>query len=159
MCLRRDALVQAGAFNTALGRLCALPIGCEETELCIRIRQRHPRSLFLHEPAAVVLHDVPPERARWRYFLARCFHEGRSKAVMARLVGSRDGLRTERAYTGRILPRGVRRNLGQLARGRDPAGAGGRLLAIAAGLGVTALGYLRGRAMPPAALALSRHVR
>jgi cellulose synthase/poly-beta-1,6-N-acetylglucosamine synthase-like glycosyltransferase len=147
MALRRHVLLQAGAFNTALGRVAMLPIGCEETELCIRIRQLRPQWTLLHEPRAVVMHDVPPERACWRYFLARCFHEGRSKAVMALLVGRIDGLASERAYAGRTLPRCVLRNIGQLARGRDVAGASGRIAAEVAGLTAAALGYFRGCTM------------
>lgn len=156
MALRQDVLARAGSFNTALGRVCTLPIGCEETELCIRIQQLCPRWILLHEPRAVVMHDVPPERARWRYFLARCFHEGRSKAVLALLVGTEDGLRTERAYVGHMLPRCLARNLGQALRGRDPFRACGRTLAVLAGLAAAALGYAQGCALRSAAASALR---
>lgn len=54
---------------------------------------------------------VPLNRSQWRYFLKRCYQEGKSKALIARYVGTRTGLQTERSYTARILPRGILKGL------------------------------------------------
>jgi hypothetical protein len=127
-----------------MGRVGRLPVGCEETELCIRVGQALPESRLMYEPRARVAHQVTAERATWRYFLARCFHEGRSKAAVAALAGSRVGLATERAYALRTLPRGVGRGLADTLTGRDAAGVL-RAAAITLGLMATGLGYVTGR--------------
>jgi len=46
--------------------------GCEETELCIRARQRWTQGKFLYCPQANVLHGVPVNRTRWHDFCSRC---------------------------------------------------------------------------------------
>ncbi|MFJ8577965.1 glycosyltransferase [Micromonospora sp. NPDC093277] len=144
MSFRRSVLERTAGFDPALGRVGRTPVGCEETELCIRVRQLEPDGMVLYEPAARVQHRVTVDRATWRYFRQRCFSEGRSKAVVARLVGSDVGLATERTYTRRTLPAGVRRGLRQVRAG-DRAGLL-RSGAIVAGLLVTAAGYLSARA-------------
>jgi GT2 family glycosyltransferase len=142
MSFRRDALRRIDGFNAALGRVGRVPVGCEETELCIRARQRHPTGVVLYDPQARVHHHVPADRATWSYFRRRCVAEGRSKAVVARLVGAQAGLSSEREYIRHTLPRGVWRGLtvGIV----DPAGLL-RAATIVAGLTVTAAGYLAGR--------------
>ncbi|BCJ74085.1 hypothetical protein CS0771_36290 [Catellatospora sp. IY07-71] len=145
MSFRRAVLADGDRFDPALGRVGRVPVGCEETELCIRIRQRHPDSVILYDPGALVHHRVTADRATWSYFRRRCFAEGRSKAVVARLVGSGAGLAAERAYTRQALPRGVRQGVRQ-ARAGDRGGLL-RAGAIVAGLLVTAWGYATGRAL------------
>ncbi|MFG2045173.1 glycosyltransferase [Dactylosporangium sp. NPDC048998] len=145
MSFRRTVLEGTAGFDPALGRIGRTPVGCEETELCIRIRRQHPDGVVLYEPAARVRHRVTTDRTTWRYFRRRCFSEGRSKAVVARLVGSDAGLSAERLYTRQALPDGVRRGLRQT---RDGDGTGLlRAGAIVAGLLVTASGYVSGQAM------------
>ena len=144
MSFRRDALARTGGFSAALGRVGKVPVGCEETELCIRMRRLHPDGVILYDPAASVHHRVTPDRATWGYFRRRCFSEGRSKAVVARLAGTAAGLSSEREYTSRTLPRGVRREL--LASHRGDLGGLLRAGAILAGLAVTTGGYLQARA-------------
>jgi len=143
MSFRRQVFQVAGHFTDGMGRIGALPVGCEETELCIRYRQRQPQDRFVFVPSARVQHTVPAARGTFQYFRSRCYHEGRSKAQVVRLVGSGDGLSTERSYTLRTLPSGVLQGLGQAARG-DVAGLG-RAAAIIIGLFVTACGYLVGK--------------
>jgi GT2 family glycosyltransferase len=144
MSFRRDALERAGGFDCALGRVGKLPVGCEETELCIRLRRRMPGGVVVLDPAAVVRHQLTAERATWRYFYRRCVAEGRSKAVVARLAGAGAALSAEREYALRTLPRGVLREL-SAARAGDPAGLL-RAAAIVVGLVVTTASYLLGRA-------------
>ena len=143
MSLRSDVFAGVGGFSTSLGRVEALPAGCEETELCIRAGQRWPDGVIVYDPAARVTHLVPAERARWSYFCTRCFAEGRSKAIVARLVGAASGLASERAYLRRALPAGVARGLRDTLRRGDWSGLA-RAAAIMAGTGITALGYLTG---------------
>lgn len=140
MSFRRQALVEAGGFRHELGRIGTIPAGCEETDLCIRIGQRHPEGKILYDPAAVVDHFVPPARGRLSYFTSRCRGEGRSKAVLSGLVGSQSGLEAERSYVRRTLPLGVLRGIGDAFRGH-PTGLT-RAAMIVAGLFTTTAGYL-----------------
>jgi GT2 family glycosyltransferase len=142
MSFRRAALT-ADRFRADIGRVGTVPMGCEETELAIRATRRHPGSLILHVPAARVRHHVPAERARWRYFAARCWSEGRSKATVTALAGVDSGLSSERDYVRHTLPAGVLRGVRDAMRG-DVSGLG-RSGAICVGLALTAAGYIRGR--------------
>ncbi len=126
-----------------MGRVGSLPVGCEETELSIRLAQADPGVRVLRDTSGAVAHLVPVERQSLRYFVSRCYHEGRSKAVLARLVGTRQGLASERAYATRTLPSGVLRHAGAAVRG-DLTGLA-RAAMILLGLGATVVGYLSGR--------------
>ena len=139
MSFRADVLADDPGFPVGVGRVGSSRMGCEETELCIRIRQRRAQSRILFEPRALVTHRVTPNRARWTYFLARCHAEGVSKALVAKHVGSSDALRLERAYCLRTLPRGIIDGLRAALLGeRDGLAQAG---AIIAGLTVTASSY------------------
>ena len=144
MSFRRKVFEAVGGFEVELGRIGSYPLGNEETEFCIRARRTLPGRILAYEPRARVHHRVPPARASWRYFRARCYAEGLSKAALTRLSGSADGLASERVYTARVLPRGVARGAAHALDGSDSSG-GLRSLTIAAGLFITVAGYLVGR--------------
>lgn len=144
MSFRREVFDAVGGFRNGMGRIGTLPVGCEETELCIRIQQHWTQAVFLYEPAARVQHRVSPQRATWDYFFSRCYAEGISKAQVARLVGTQAGLSSERKYTFSTLPRGVLLGVADSVRRLHPDGVTSSA-AIVAGLGVTTAGYLRGK--------------
>ncbi|MEW9534336.1 glycosyltransferase family 2 protein [Microbispora sp. NPDC049125] len=143
---RREIVGEVGGFSTQIGRNVqgrkSRPLGCEETEFCIRLTQRRPGSVMLFEPGAAIGHKVPASRARFAYFRSRCYAEGLSKALVTQSVGTVDGLSSERDYTFRTLPLGVLRGLGDALRG-DLAGLG-RAGAIVTGLAWTTCGYIVG---------------
>ena len=143
MSFRREPLVEVGGFSHDLGRVGTLPVGCEETDLSIRVHQRWPEAEILYDPAARVEHVVPAARGKVRYFVDRCRAEGRSKAVLTGMVGSEDGLSSERSYVRRTLPLGVLRGLRDALRG--DAGGFGRATMIFLGLAATTTDYLRVR--------------
>lgn len=130
---------------------------CDDTEFCIRLAQVMPDRILLYEPCAQVFHHVTPARARWNYFRRRCYTEGMAKAMIARLVGRRDGLASERRYAIRALPQGIARSLRETIHG-DLTGLG-RAAAIAAGLFITASGYLAGIVGQCVADRRSHHLR
>jgi glucosyl-dolichyl phosphate glucuronosyltransferase len=142
MSLRRDVFERVGGFRSGIGRVGRLPVGCEETELCIRARQRVPGGVFIYEPQARVAHSVPAARATWGYFCRRCFAEGLSKAQVSGWTGRSDALASERSYVRRTLPAGVRRGFADALRG-DASGLV-RVAAIVTGLVITSAGYLVG---------------
>ena len=135
--LRRALLDQVGGFDERVSRRGAAPVGCDDTEFCIRVAQQVPGSRVVSEPGAVVRHRVPAARGTWRYLRSRSLWEGRSKAMVASMVGAPDATFDERRYVRGVLPRAVLR---ELARGRL-RGAAGVLTALA----FTTWGYLLAR--------------
>jgi glycosyltransferase involved in cell wall biosynthesis len=112
----------------------------DDTDLAIRVKQQIGDAVWLYQPRARVLHSVPAARASLGYFIRRSFEEGVGKASLSRFVGAEAGLSSERGYVSRVLPRGVLRELGKLARGDGAAAL--RILAILAGTAAAAVGYL-----------------
>ncbi len=144
MSVRRSVVARLGGFRLGIGRESGGAAGCEETELCIRIRQQMPAARVRYEPAAVVWHRVPAARATWKYFRSRCVAEGRSKGRVARSVGRVDALASEREYVRRALPKAVVGDV-MTALAGDPA-AVRRAAAIVVGTLMTSVGYLLERA-------------
>ncbi len=136
MSFRRAVSEQIGGFRDGIGRVGTHPVGCEETEFCIRANQRFAGKHFLFAPAARVFHNVPASRANFNYFRARCYAEGLSKALIGRFIGKGDSLSSETSYATRTLPLGVLRGLATLR----PSGFG-RAAAIVVGLLTTTYGY------------------
>ncbi|MET9910595.1 glycosyltransferase family 2 protein [Streptomyces sp. NPDC006476] len=140
---RRTAFDAAGGFATGIGRDGdKRPLGCEETELCIRLSRARPDAVLLIDDRAVIHHRVPAAREHFGYFRTRAYAEGLSKALVARSVGADKGLESERRYTTRVLPAGVVRGLRDAVLAR-PGGAG-RAGAIVAGVLTAAGGYVVG---------------
>jgi GT2 family glycosyltransferase len=143
MAFRRSAFTSAGTFTTGIGRVGSRPLGCEETELCIRARRAEPGAIVLYDPAARVQHRVPRERATWRYFVSRCWSEGLSKAQVTTSVGDGAALASERSYASSVLPRAFWKGVRDATRG-DASGLQ-RSAAVATGLTSASLGYALGR--------------
>ena len=142
MSFRRTDVAGAGGFRVDLGRVGLAPVGCEETEFCIRLMRNLPGHRLLFDPAARVRHFVPRERMTWAYFRARCYSEGRSKARVASLAGASSALSSERSYVARTLASAVAANLARSMRGDGKAAL--RAGAIVAGLALTTAGYAIG---------------
>ena len=143
MAIRREAVLRAGLFREDIGRIGAIPLGCEETEMALRLTEGGDTIRLV--PAAVIDHLVPVSRAGLGYFLRRCYAEGLSKAFVASLSGAQRTLSSERAYVARALPAGAIRSLVEVVRGPGRVTAAGRLGALLAGLATTAAGYAVGR--------------
>ncbi|MFG2029923.1 glycosyltransferase family 2 protein [Streptomyces sp. NPDC048825] len=140
---RRRAFDIAGGFATGIGRDGAKrPLGCEETELCIRLTRADPNAVLLIDDRAVIHHKVSPPREHFAYFRARAYAEGLSKALVARSVGAGKGLKSERGYVTRVVPAGVAHGLRDALLGR-PGGAS-RAAAIVVGVTAAACGYVVG---------------
>ena len=141
MSFRRAVFERVGGFAEEIGRIGKNPLGCEETELCIRARQAFARAgekiRIVFEPQAQVDHRVSHDRVEWAYLRRRSWAEGLSKAAVSKLVGRGDALSTERDYVAKVLPAAVLRELRQ----RHIASAA----AVVTVLACTTAGYLRGR--------------
>ncbi|MET4167373.1 MULTISPECIES: glycosyltransferase family 2 protein [Gordonia] len=144
MSFRRRLLVEVGGFDTDLGRIGTHPVGCEETELCIRISRHDPAAKITFDPDIRVRHHVSPDRTTVRYVLRRSFGEGLSKRQISRLVGSGAATRTERSYLTVTVPSAMMRYLrDSLSPGRRNAVPGGlgRCVALGASVLAAGLGY------------------
>jgi glucosyl-dolichyl phosphate glucuronosyltransferase len=139
MSFRRELVTKMGGFR--------IGYSCDDTELCIRLRQRWPSKRFVLIPEAGVLHHVERSRMTMKRFVSRCYFEGGSKAVISRLAGTHDGLASERRYTRAVLPMGLKHGVVDFAWRRDPAGMA-RATMIVAGLTSAVAGYLVGQATP-----------
>jgi len=143
MALRRTVFALVGGFNSALGRIGKVPLGCEETELCVRYARRFPQERFVLRREAVVHHFVPASRLRWRYFWRRCWSEGLSKAAVASLHPHGSGFVSERGYLEHALPREVVTDLRSLP--RHPVRVSIRSGLMFAGTVFAGAGLLKGR--------------
>jgi glucosyl-dolichyl phosphate glucuronosyltransferase len=150
MCIHRKVFDTVGGFDRRLGRNhTKLPLGCEETELCIRASRSIVGARFVYEPAAMCRHKIPASRLTLRYFAFRCYAEGLSKADLAVLGRSTKSFSTERIYVLRALSSGVARSIADWIYGQDRK-ALSRPVAITIGLACAAAGYLVGRSRLPA---------
>jgi glycosyltransferase involved in cell wall biosynthesis len=139
MSFRRELVVAAGGFR--------IGYSCDDTELCIRLRQRWPAKRFVFAPEALVMHHVDESRTTLKRFVSRCYFEGGSKAVISRLVGAEDALASERSYVRAVLRPGMRSAITDFVSGHDRAGIA-RAGCIVAGLASAATGYGVGLAAP-----------
>ena len=142
MSVERQAFADAGGFRAGFGKVGASS-GADETELCIRMGAANPGRPWIRWPAARVRHRVPARRCTLRYFVVRCYQEGKVKAALTSLAGAQAGLASEREYASRILPGGFARNAWQGLTRLDRS-AIGRAGAIALGLLAPGLGFLEG---------------
>lgn len=143
MSVRREAFLAAGGFDETAGRVGTVPMGAEETELCVRLTRAQPGMRIVYEPAAVVRHRVTEARVTWEYLRARSLGEGLSKAAMAHRTSGAEATSVERDYVRRVLTGAVRRDVVRGLRG-DPAGWSAAL-GVVTSLALAAWGYLRGR--------------
>jgi glycosyltransferase involved in cell wall biosynthesis len=135
MAVRRAAFEAVGGFREDFGKVGSVSRP-EDTDLCLRADS----GAWVYDPSSAVGHQVSAERAQLRFFLRRCFNEGRGKAALAGLHPGR--LSVESGYARRVLPAAVLRGLRDTARG-DAAGVL-RATAIVAGAGAAAAGYAVG---------------
>ena len=144
MSFRRSVFDEIGDFDTEMGRLGTMPLGCEETEFALRVRKSFVGTELVHVPLAMVHHHVGAERTTIGYFLRRCYAEGVSKGAVAQRAGREQALASERTYVRSTLPRGV---VGGLRAGlRGDLGGFARSVMIIVGLLATTSGYLSPRA-------------
>ena len=104
----RSSTSRAGS-RSHIGRSSAgkRPLGCEETEFCIRVSQLWPGGKFVFDPRAVIRHRVPPARATLRLLPGTLLRGGAVQGARHR----------ERRSSGRTCPRSGRYAADTLRRG------------------------------------------
>ena len=76
MSMRRTVFDVAGTFDESIGRIGRVPLGCDETELCIRLGQTIPGARVVFVPEALVHHRVTEARTTWRYLRVPLLRRG-----------------------------------------------------------------------------------
>lgn len=152
MGFRRNDVIACGGFSSDLGRIGNKPVGGEETEISMRMRNQFIDSRLVLCRRAIVNHRVTMERHSVAYFMRRCYWEGVSKATIVRLQSDRGtpadtSLQAEKSYVLSVLPMGVVRGVGSAISRRSPRSLG-IPAAIVAGLMATCAGYMRSRFVP-----------
>jgi GT2 family glycosyltransferase len=136
MAVRTDVFLEVGGFRTEFGKHDGVNHP-EDTDLCIRMSSTAAAGNWLYIPSAIIIHDVPPGRATFRFFVSRCFAEGGGKALMRQRLKSASSLDVEWLYV-----RTVARAAGQrlvLFRPTPIVQA----MVILAGLASAGVGYVR----------------
>ncbi len=82
MAVRSDVFAKVGGFRLDFGKV-GVVSRPEDTDLCIRMGRATPDGSLMYVPSAVVDHHVGAERSRFRFFLRRCYLEGRGKIELA----------------------------------------------------------------------------
>lgn len=77
MSMRRATAIAAGSFSHRLGRVGRSLVSSEEADLFDRLKTY---GVIWYEPAAVVMHQVTPDRLRRRWLLRRGAAQGRTNA-------------------------------------------------------------------------------
>jgi glycosyltransferase involved in cell wall biosynthesis len=151
MAFRADLFQRAGMFSPAMGRLGSLPLGCEETEFCLRAARAVPGGRITLVGGAEIDHHVSAARGTPGYLARRCYFEGISKALVRRL-GDQRSLDTERTYLRQALPARLNASARRALRGHLAEGLG-PIAAVIGAVGAAGAGYLVGliafRLRPP----------
>lgn len=143
MAVRRALFAAAGGFRESLGRRGLKPLGGEETEFAIRVRQVSPCRI-VRATDWQVRHLVPASRSTLRYFVRRCFWEGLSKPGVWGSESSRRRAHTEVDHLRRVV-------LPTLVADSRTRGGVARSLVRIVGLGAMAVGVMAGMLTPRAA--------
>jgi GT2 family glycosyltransferase len=138
MIVRRDVFVAAGGFRVGFGKL-GDRNRPEDTDLCLRMSEVSENGHWVYVPSAVIQHEVPAERASFKFFVKRCYAEGRGKVQMGSLhdESKNDALGAEKSYI-LSLPKAVVKHVGAAATGKgaDHLLRAGGVIAGAAAAGV-----------------------
>jgi GT2 family glycosyltransferase len=132
MVVRREVFAAVGGFRVGFGKL-GDRNRPEDTELCLRMSAL-AGGHWMYVPSATIRHEVPKRAATFKFFVKRCYAEGRGKVQMAGLHQGGETLGAERAYIW-SLPLAVVRNLGAGLTGKGAdhfLKAGGVLVGTAA---------------------------
>jgi GT2 family glycosyltransferase len=109
MAVRRDAFEAVGGFREGFGKM-GERSRPEDTDLCIRVAE-HGGGRWIFVPEARVFHHVPTGRSSFRFFVRRCYSEGKGKVEMAQLLRSEQPLLAEREYVRHTLFGGIAREV------------------------------------------------
>ncbi|CAN5254814.1 MULTISPECIES: glycosyltransferase family 2 protein [Rhodococcus] len=108
MAVRTAAFRAVGGFRVGFGKS-GERSQPEDTDLCIRMAELGNDFHWMYVPTSVIDHDIPLERSTFRFFLARCYSEGKGKIELRDDRNGSEELDDERDYVRSVLTSGLRR--------------------------------------------------
>ncbi|WP_143547545.1 glycosyltransferase family 2 protein [Rhodococcus sp. ACPA4] len=133
MAVRTEVFRAVGGFRVGFGKQ-GNRSQPEDTDLCIRMSEHGQDFHWIYVPTAVIDHEIPQHRSTFRFFLRRCYSEGKGKVELRHDENNSDELSDERSYVRTVLTQGVRRYAG----GRNASAS--KAAALMAGIGSAGLG-------------------
>ena len=105
MSFKKEVFEKVGYFKPTMGRSGRKLFGGEETEFSLRISEKAPWAIIIHDPSAVVFHKILKNRARVKYMIKRSFYGGLSAALVRNSIRSNsvDVLSVEKPYLKYLL--------------------------------------------------------
>ncbi|KJS17472.1 MAG: hypothetical protein VR69_05080 [Peptococcaceae bacterium BRH_c4b] len=143
MSFRKEVIENVGYFSTAVGRLNKLPLGCEETEYCVRVKQNYPNNKIVYEPRAIVYHKVSKQRERIKYVINRSYGEGISKKQVRKTFSKENVLASENNYLIFLLQQTLPRLIFNSIKFKKPVENTGKALVILGVIIATGVGYFK----------------
>jgi glycosyltransferase involved in cell wall biosynthesis/GT2 family glycosyltransferase len=140
MAVRRGIFESAGGFRDHLAKI-ADKSRPDDTDLCLRAAEQ-TSGQWIYDPRALASHWIPSERASFKYFLYRCFHEGVGKGALTALNGLRASTSVESRYIGVVLPSALLRDCKSVLTGHLSTAS--RIAAVGLGLSAAVAGFLMG---------------
>lgn len=133
MAVRTHVFRAVGGFRVGFGKQ-GTQSQPEDTDLCIRMAEYSKGFHWMYVPDAVIDHEIPAVRSTFRFFLARCYSEGKGKVELRDDENNSDELSDERSYVRTVLTQGIRRYV----RGKDASPS--KAAALVVGIGSAGLG-------------------
>ena len=143
MSFRREVIESVGYFSTAVGRLNKVPLGCEETEYCVRVKQNYPNNKIVYEPRAIVYHKVAKQRERIKYVINRSYGEGISKKQVRKTFSKENVLASENNYLIFLLQQTLPKLFFNSIKFKKPVENTGKALVILGVIIATGIGYFK----------------
>jgi GT2 family glycosyltransferase len=144
MAVRREAFSSVQGFRIEYSKVDNSPKS-EDTDFCMRVAERSGGGVWMFVPEAIAEHEIGLARSRFKFFVLRCFAEGKAKVELAHLDGGRRELLDESAYMRHAAPASAGRYARMALIHRDSASLR-RGAAIIAGLIAATLGAIVGEA-------------
>ena len=105
MSFKKKVFERVGNFKPTIGRSGSKLFGGEETEFSLRISEKVPWAIVIHDPSAVVFHKISKNRAHVKYVIKRSFYGGFSTALVRNSFKSNmvNVLSVEKSYLKYLL--------------------------------------------------------
>jgi hypothetical protein len=144
MAVRREAFNSVQGFRVDYSKVDNSPKS-EDTDFCMRVAEQSGGGIWMFVPDATAEHEIGPVRSRFKFFILRCFAEGKAKVELAHLDGGRRELVDESAYVRHAAPASAGRYARMALVHRDSVSLR-KGAAIMAGLLAATLGVIVGEA-------------
>lgn len=138
MSFRKDVFDKVGLFNGNFGRIGKKLVSCEDTEFGIKVNSIIGKKI-IYDPSVITYHKVHEYRQTFRYMIKRAYHEGISKARIAKL---NNGLSTENEYLRYLLRKAIPFRIKNMIIGIDVISNTKDIISLLATMSSVGFGYI-----------------